>query len=343
MLFALLVCLAAAARALTGVAGGATRAALTAHFCRGSGRKEEEESNENKKNKNSSDNKNNSSSNAGDVAAKEGSQEAACTLVGMLLGLLLTRSSSQNPRLGALAFALLTVLHVYFNAKALRCLRLTGLNRVRLELVVAGMVSSGEAKERPTRRKKAASAAANDDALSSILTPADAAALEPLWPPPLLSFSKRNRVVMGASLEEVAEAAGKSVEDLLLLPPRREDEDGDGGGDVDSSSTLLPFVAAFSAETKRSLVALRSDCSASEEVAAYILGLLLSGMGGDDLKSPEEAERWLRRRWLGQREGRRQESGTGKDGGERERKRKRGRRRQSQSRSSCLSAPAGTR
>lgn len=316
VLFALVVCLAAAARALTGVAGGATRAALTAHFCRGSGREGEEtavggeeESNENEKNSsnNSSSRDNN---NCGDVVAKEGSQEAACTLIGMLLGLLLTRASARNPRLGAHAFTVLTILHLYFNAKALRCLRLTSLNRARLELVVARMVVAsggdggsvgGEEEGSRRRRKKVAVAepggsVSSSSSSSSILTPADAAALEPLWPPPFLSFSK-NRVVLGVPLGEVAEAAGKSVEELLS---RKENDDGNG----DSSS--LPFVAAFCSKTKRSLVALRSDCSPSDEVAAYVLGLLLSGIGGfggeqQQTRSPEEAEKWLRRRWFGEK------------------------------------------
>ena len=296
VLFALVVCLAAAARALTGVAGGATRAALTAHFCRGSGRKEaeegeeeegEEESTTSGRKRRSNEKRPGAGSNAGDVAAKEGSQEAACTLVGMLLGLLLTRASAANPRLGALAFALLTVAHVYFNARALRCLRLTSLNRARLELVVAEMAASSGGER--------------------VLTPADAAALEPLWPPPFLSFSprRRNRVVMGASLGEVAEAAGTSVEELLLLPPRRseeEEEQDDGENASSSSSTPLPFVAAFCPKTKRSLVALRSDCSPSDEVAAFVLGLLLCGIGKGGEQRPRgrgEAEGWLRRRWFG--------------------------------------------
>lgn len=146
MLFALVVSVAAAARALTGVAGGATRAALTAHFCRGSGNRGGEEATEKKgdgaPNENGSVAFNSKcSNNAGDVAAKEGSQEAACTLVGMLLGLLLTRAAARAPRLGAGAFALLTASHVYFNVRALRCLRLTSLNKARLELVVEEMVS----------------------------------------------------------------------------------------------------------------------------------------------------------------------------------------------------------
>ena len=292
VLFALLVSLAAAARALTGVAGGATRAALTAHFCRGSGRKKSE----------NDENDTSNSNNAGDVAAKEGSQEAACTLVGMLLGLLLTRASTERPKLGAFAFALLTVLHVYFNARALRCLRLTSLNKARLELVVREMAAVSSEKGEERRKKKRASPSDDKEDELSVLTPADAAALEPLWPPPFLSFSRgSNRVVLGASLGEVAEAAGKSVEELLLS--QRENDDASSSSSStssSSSSSSLPFVAAFSPSRRCSLVALRSDCSRSEEVAAYVLGLLLSGLGGsEELKDPGEAERWLRRRWFG--------------------------------------------
>lgn len=311
VLFTLVVALAAAARALTGVAGGATRAALTAHFCRGSGSRRREEATERGDDGTERDSIT-KGSNAGDVAAKEGSQEAACTLVGMLLGLLLNRAAAKTPRLGALAFAALTVLHVYFNAKALRCLKLTSLNKARLELVVEEMLvagSSGKDEERGggQRQRKAASAAGSGGAVS-VLTPADAAALEPLWPPPFLSSffprASNNRVVLGAPLGEVAEAAGTSVEELLLsLRGGEKGEEATSSSSSSSSSSSLPFVAAFSPKRKCSLVALRSDCSPSDEVAAYVLGLLLCGLGGaGELRTPREAERWLRRRWLGEGE-----------------------------------------
>ena len=58
--FLFLACAGSVARAITGVAGGATRAALTHHFAR--------------------------AGNAGDLAAKEGSQETLTTLLGMGIG-----------------------------------------------------------------------------------------------------------------------------------------------------------------------------------------------------------------------------------------------------------------
>lgn len=60
-LFMLLSCLGSIAHAITGVAGAATRAAMTHHFAQ--------------------------RNNAADIAAKECSQETAAVLVGMLLGL----------------------------------------------------------------------------------------------------------------------------------------------------------------------------------------------------------------------------------------------------------------
>ena len=58
--FLALACAGSVARSLCGCAAGATRAALTQHFAR--------------------------ARNAADIAAKEGSQETAVTLVGMSLG-----------------------------------------------------------------------------------------------------------------------------------------------------------------------------------------------------------------------------------------------------------------
>ena len=62
---------ASVARSLTGVAAGATRAAMTQHFAR--------------------------AGNAADIAAKEGSQETCTTLLGMLLGMAIVRFTDTYP------------------------------------------------------------------------------------------------------------------------------------------------------------------------------------------------------------------------------------------------------
>ena len=156
--FLLLACLGSLARAVTGVAGGATRMALTQHFAL--------------------------RRNAADIAAKEGSQasggvraqtgdertagwrlkegqrdigrarsqpscthlpstqrlphaccppqETAVTLIGMVLGMALIRlAAGLQPAVWA-AFWALTAVHVWANVRAMRCLRVTSLNQARL-------------------------------------------------------------------------------------------------------------------------------------------------------------------------------------------------------------------
>ncbi|EIE25577.1 DUF647-domain-containing protein [Coccomyxa subellipsoidea C-169] len=108
--FLLLACLGSLARAVTGVAGGATRAALTQHFSR--------------------------ADNAGDISAKEGSQETATTLIGMILGMAFLQAASDSPVAVWAVFLLLTFLHIYANVRAVRALQLTSLNCSRLDILL---------------------------------------------------------------------------------------------------------------------------------------------------------------------------------------------------------------
>eukprot|EP00736_Rhodelphis_marinus_P000171 Rmarinus@m.5638 len=98
-------------KAMCGVAAGATKAAFTHHFAK--------------------------TNNHADIAAKEGSQETTVNLIGLFLGYLL---ASQLDRFSSFSlyifFLVLTVLHVYFNFRALRGVHLTTLNRERASLVV---------------------------------------------------------------------------------------------------------------------------------------------------------------------------------------------------------------
>ncbi|KAJ7245863.1 hypothetical protein O6H91_Y429800 [Diphasiastrum complanatum] len=85
--FLTLLCIGSAARSVTGVASGATRAALTQHFA--------------------------CQKNAADISAKEGSQETAATLVGMLFGMLLARLTAGHTGAIWSAFLFLTAFHMY--------------------------------------------------------------------------------------------------------------------------------------------------------------------------------------------------------------------------------------
>jgi hypothetical protein len=105
------ICIASAAHAVTGVAGGATRAALTMHFAR--------------------------SRNAADLAAKESAQETGVTLVGMALGYAFLRAAATSVSAQWAVWVALTMLHIIANWRAMRCLHLTSLNGERLAILAA--------------------------------------------------------------------------------------------------------------------------------------------------------------------------------------------------------------
>ncbi|CAA6667359.1 unnamed protein product [Spirodela intermedia] len=113
-----IVCLGSLSRSFTGVASGATRAALTQHF-----------SLEN---------------NAADISAKEGSQETVATMVGMALGMLLAQVTRGRRLVIWLSFLSLTVFHMFANYMAVRCLSLTTLNDERSWLLLKHFMKTGE-------------------------------------------------------------------------------------------------------------------------------------------------------------------------------------------------------
>lgn len=108
--FLFLVCLGSFCRALCGVSAGATRAALMTHFSK--------------------------NGNASDLHAKEGIQETAVTLLGMLAGVLATRTLNGSVAKTWITFFLLTLLHVVANLFAVRALILDTLNKQRLCLLI---------------------------------------------------------------------------------------------------------------------------------------------------------------------------------------------------------------
>ncbi|WPT16649.1 Protein root UVB sensitive 3 [Picochlorum sp. SENEW3] len=108
--FLIMYLLGAVCQAVTGVAGSSTRMALTQHFAL--------------------------QQNAANVAACESAQETAITAIGLLLGLLLARlSESSIPQAAIVCFIVLTYIHIHANIKAMRCLRITRLNRFRLGIL----------------------------------------------------------------------------------------------------------------------------------------------------------------------------------------------------------------
>ncbi|PNH02871.1 hypothetical protein TSOC_011118, partial [Tetrabaena socialis] len=116
-MFLPIACFGSIARSVTGVAGGATRAALTQHFAL--------------------------RNNAADVSAKEQSQETATTILGMVAGMAVTRLAADSAAAAWLVFGSLTAVHVAANVAALRRLLLASLNQPRLELLVARYLEDG--------------------------------------------------------------------------------------------------------------------------------------------------------------------------------------------------------
>lgn len=116
--FIFVVCLGSLSRSFTGVASGATRAALTQHFAL--------------------------QNNAADISAKEGSQETVATMIGMALGMILARITMGLPLAIWFSFLSLTVFHMYANYRAVGCLALTSLNIERSAILFQHFMETGQ-------------------------------------------------------------------------------------------------------------------------------------------------------------------------------------------------------
>ncbi|XP_026182053.1 RUS family member 1 [Mastacembelus armatus] len=108
--FTLIVCTAGIFKSIVGVAGGATRAALTVHQAR--------------------------RDNMADISAKDGSQETLVNLAGLLVSLILIPLVTDNPVLTLSIFFLFTALHLFANYKAVRSVVMETFNEARLSIVL---------------------------------------------------------------------------------------------------------------------------------------------------------------------------------------------------------------
>lgn len=113
-----IMCLGSLSRSFTGVASGATRAALTQHFAL--------------------------ANNAADISAKEGSQETLATMLGMGLGMLLAHITRGHALSVWVSFLSLTIFHMYANYKAVQSLSLTTLNYERASILLQCFKEFGE-------------------------------------------------------------------------------------------------------------------------------------------------------------------------------------------------------
>uniref|UniRef100_A0A4W5LL13 RUS family member 1 n=1 Tax=Hucho hucho TaxID=62062 RepID=A0A4W5LL13_9TELE len=115
--FTLIVCSAGIFKSIVGVAGGATRAALTVHQAR--------------------------RDNMADISAKDGSQETLVNLAGLLVSLILIPLVTDNPLLTFVLFFLFTILHLFANYKAVRSVVMETLNEARLAIVLHQYLRDG--------------------------------------------------------------------------------------------------------------------------------------------------------------------------------------------------------
>ncbi|XP_070572784.1 RUS family member 1-like [Ptychodera flava] len=108
--FRYIACFSGLCKSLVGVAGGATRAALTMHQAR--------------------------RNNMADVSAKDGSQETMVNLLGLLVGLIITPMVAGNPQLMWSLFVMFTMLHLFSNYRAVTCVVMETVNQARLHILV---------------------------------------------------------------------------------------------------------------------------------------------------------------------------------------------------------------
>ncbi|KAJ5818362.1 hypothetical protein N7474_003953 [Penicillium riverlandense] len=155
-------------RALCGVAGGSSKASLSAHFARWG--------------------------NLAELNAKDSSQETVISLVGMLVGSLVV---SHVTRLGTTWAALLFLLgvHLSMNYAAVRAVQMTSLNRQRANIVFSTLLSSdpdlniealrsgsGSTTQEKRKRVSRSSSSKTTPEKWKLLTPAEVAEQERIFP-----------------------------------------------------------------------------------------------------------------------------------------------------------------
>lgn len=160
-----LVCAGSALKAVVGAAGGATRAALTQHQAR--------------------------RDNMADVASKDGSQETALVLVGMMLSLIINPMIGDSQFLTWIFFAIFTFIHLFANYAAVSVVSIDKLNRQRANIVIDHYLRSG---------------------MSEAMTPSEASRFEAI-----LHFETDRSLDLGCSVETALAMSetNTSVNDLV--------------------------------------------------------------------------------------------------------------------------------
>ncbi|XP_026271477.1 RUS family member 1 [Frankliniella occidentalis] len=124
-----LLCAATILKSIVGVAGGATRAALTQHQA--------------------------IRDNMADVSAKDGSQETCVNLLASVAGIILLTCMGEFQHVW-LMFAIFTSMHIYANYRAVKALTISTLNTARLNIVIHTYLETGVVLDPDTVNQKEA-------------------------------------------------------------------------------------------------------------------------------------------------------------------------------------------
>jgi hypothetical protein len=174
-----IMCLVQLLYAVVGVAGGATRNAVTQHQSR--------------------------MNNSGDVSAKDGSQETMVTLLGLCVGLYVTPLLDGHVLLTWCIMLVGSCLHIYSNYRAVRCLQFDTFNGRRASIAMASAILLGADAD-------SASASAQKPPLPGVVpTPAEMAQLEPVF---VFPWSVQLPVCLGEQIKDLA-ATAAGVELLI--------------------------------------------------------------------------------------------------------------------------------
>jgi len=277
--FLALACAGSVARSLCGCAAGATRAALTSHFAR-------------------------HRRNAADIAAKEGSQETAVTLVGMCVGVLATTATDGRIGWQWAVFVALTVAHVCCNVRAVRALVIDSLNRERVRRLLARY---DETLDDVRRGSVTAGAGARIIAKNSPRGLAKDEALLPvgmnwvLWPWYRYRGAREVRSVhLGAPV-----GSASREETIDLLRRLRDDRPADSAsGDQPVKGRKYALVSPRAHARAATRVVLSVDATTGDQLEAYVHAALtscaiLTDLNGSRILTEAEAEDWMRRHYDG--------------------------------------------
>lgn len=282
--------LAALARAVVGVAAGATNAALTHHFSRG-GR------------------------GSAELSAKADSRERAANVFGTVLGIAAARACAGDKQHGRSAgfvlFALLTILHVWANARAMRCLVLDTLSPARLALLLR--VRGGE-QQLPTPEDVAARETLLAPPFERVVDGLKAACLSCCFPPwrgPVVKMAPRVRfgAPLGELLREEGERRRRQRRGSLAAAAEDDDHDHDAllAALRRRSAQPADYLVALAPRGRRRLwggatvlVAVRRGADADAQLRAYAHAAQLAEtvrVGDQEDGAEAEAARWARREY----------------------------------------------